>query len=234
MKRLANSFKLPVIEPITIKRNKELVSRLKSLSPDFLVVASYGKILPKEILDIPKKGALNVHPSLLPKYRGASPIQSAILNGDKSTGVTIMKMNEKMDEGNILSSSRLRILSKDNSKTLEEKLTQLGSNLILQTIHLHFHNKLKPRVQNKKLATYSKIIKKDDGEIDWKNLPAGRQDRLKRMIRAYYPWPGVWTRYNGKRLKLLPGNKVQIEGKEPIDLKQFQSGHKDFTIELKK
>ena len=227
VKQLANSFKLPVMEPVNVKNNKELVSQLKALSPDFLIVASYGKILPQEMLGIPKKGSLNVHPSLLPKYRGPSPIQSAILNGDKYTGVTIMQMNEKMDEGDILSTARVRISVKDNSHSLSEKLASLGSTLIIQTIHLNFHNKLKPRLQNSKLATYSKIIKKEDGLIDWKKPP----ENLSNMIRAYYPWPGVWTRFGGKIVKLLPENKVQIEGKEPVDLKQFQNGHQDFTLE---
>jgi len=228
VKQLANRFKLPVVEPANITGNRELVLKLKSISPDFYVVASYGKILPKEMLDIPKKGSLNVHPSLLPKYRGPSPIQTAILNSDKSTGVTIMKMNEKMDEGDILSTSRMRISVKDNSQSLSEKLAKLGSNLILQTIHLHFHNKLKPRIQSKKLATYSKIIKKEDGMIDWKKPP----ENLNNMIRAFYPWPGVWTSYHGKILKLLPEGKIQLEGKKPIDLKQFQNGHQDFTLKL--
>ena len=230
VKQLANNFKLPVLEPATIKGNKELVLKLQSLSPDFLVVASYGKILPREILDIPKKGALNVHPSLLPKYRGPSPIQTAVLNGEKSTGVTIMKMNEKMDEGDILSSARVRITSKDTSEVLSGRLAKLGSNLLLRTLHLYFNNKLKPRVQNSRLATYSKIITKEDGLIDWRNPPTGGPENLKNMIRAYHPWPGVWTRYNGKILKLLPEGKVQLEGKEPVELKQFKSGHKDFTL----
>ena len=231
VKQLANSFKLSVLGPATIKGNRELVLKLQSLSPDFLVVASYGKILPREILDIPKKGALNVHPSLLPKYRGPSPIQTAILNGEKSTGVTIMKMNEKMDEGDILSSARMRIANKDTSEVLSGKLAKLGSSLLLRTLHLHFNNKLKPRVQNSKLVTYSKIITKEDGLIDWRNPPAGGPKNLGFMIRAYHPWPGLWTRYNGKVLKLLPEGKVQLEGKEPIDLKQFQNGHKDFTLD---
>jgi methionyl-tRNA formyltransferase len=229
VKQLANGFNLPVATPNSLKNNRGLISKLKSLDPDFLVLASYSKIIPKEILSIPKKGAVNIHPSLLPKYRGPSPVQAAILNGETRTGITIMKMVEKVDVGGILASARLRISSKDTAVSLSDKLATLASKLILHVLHLAYHNKIKSKPQNHKKAIYTKMLLKEDGYINWKKPPKN----LERMIRAYYPWPGVWTRYNGKILKLLPESMVQLEGKKPISLKEFQAGHADFTLKKK-
>jgi len=235
--QLASKFNLPVAKPVSLK-DFRLVSQLKKLEPDFIVLASYGKIIPKQILNIPKKGAVNIHPSLLPKYRGPSPISAAILNGDKYTGVSLIQMNEKMDEGDILASIKFKIGKKDTSQTLSLKLAQVGAKLIHHVLHLIVTDKIKPVPQNHKLATYTKILTKQDGFIDWKKPPKN----LERMIRAYYPWPGVWTYYQGvesrkqkpdkKILKLLPNRMVQLEGKQPVTLEEFKNGHKDFTIRL--
>lgn len=232
--KLANEFNIPVITPEILKDIK-LIKRLGYLKPDFLVLAAYGKILPKEILAIPKKYPLNVHPSLLPKYRGPSPVSAAILNGDKYTGVTIMVMNEKMDSGDILAAARQKISLRDTTATLETKLANLGTNLIHYVLHLATTNKIKPYPQDSTKATYTKILKKEDGYIDWKKPP----ENLERMIRAYHPWPGVWTRYpnskvksqKSKILKLLPKKMVQLEGKNPVTLEEFKSGHQDFTLD---
>ncbi|MEX0621405.1 MAG: methionyl-tRNA formyltransferase [Candidatus Woykebacteria bacterium] len=226
VKLIATEFNLNIDTPASLKGNKKFVSKLKSLNPDFIVLASYGKIIPKEILEVPKKGSINVHPSILPKYRGPSPIGSAILAGDKSTGVTIIKMNEKMDEGDILGTARIRISTKDTAQSLSKKLADLSSKFILHILHLAHLEKIKAKPQNHKLATYTKIIRKEDGLINWKKPP----QNLELIIRAYYPWPGVWTKYNGKILKLLPGNKLQLEGKNPVTVKEFKAGHKDFTL----
>ena len=226
VKKTAVRFKLPVVTPDSMKDVK-FIRQLKQLEPDFIVLASYGKLIPKEILSIPKKGPLNVHPSLLPKYRGASPITKAILEGDKSTGVTIMKMNEKMDEGDILAVVKIRISPKDTSDTLSIKLANVATRLIHHVLHLAAAAKIKPKPQDSRKATYTKLLKKDDGYIDWKNPPKN----LESAIRAYYPWPGVWTRYKGKILKLLPEGGVQLEGKEPTGLKEFKAGHPDFNLD---
>lgn len=228
VKTVANEFNLPVSTPTLLKQNRELIKELKAASPDFLIVASYGKIIPRALLRIPKKGSINVHPSLLPKYRGASPIQAAILNGDPSTGVTIMKMNEKMDEGDILASIRMKVSAKDTQFSLSAKLSNIGANLILHVLHLTYINKIKAKPQDPSKATYTKILIKEDGYVDWKNPP----DKLNNMIRAYYPWPGTWTKYNGKILKLLPEKKVQLEGKEPVGLEEFKRGHQNFSLDL--
>jgi len=226
VKNLANQFNLAVDTPNSLKNNPGFVSKLKKMKPDFLVLASYGKIIPKVILEIPTKYPLNIHPSLLPKYRGASPISAAIQNGDTYTGGTVMVMNEKMDEGDLLAISRLKIGSKDTREALEGKLARLGANMINQVLHLTTINQLKPRSQNHNAATYTKPLEKEDGLINWEKPP----ENIERMIRAYYPWPGVWTRYNGKILKLLPNKMVQVEGKEPVKLEEFKQGHKDFTL----
>ena len=226
--QLAKNFEIQVLKPEKVKNNPEFVGQLKMANPDFLVLISYGKILPKEVLTIPKKAALNIHFSLLPKYRGASPIQSAILKGDKSTGVTIFKMNEKVDEGEIITTARVKIKPGDTSQSIAEKLSFLGADLVNYAIHTLTINKAKMKKQNSQKASYTKLISKEDGHINLKKPPT--KVKLERMIRAYYPWPGVWTIYNERVLKVLPERKVQLDGKQPITLVNFKKGHKDFTL----
>jgi len=225
VKDMATKFGISIIEPLKLN-DKSVIKKLKDINPDVFVVASYGLILPKSILNIPKYGSLNVHASLLPKYRGASPIQSAILNKDKVTGVTVMLMNEKLDEGEILARAKVRIGSSATAKDLEEKLAKLGAELLHQVIHLWVNKRIKPRRQHPSKVTYTERLTKDSGHIDWKKPPKN----LESMIRAYFPWPGAWTNYNGKILKLLPNKKVQLEGKQPVKLSDFKQGHKDFDL----
>ncbi|MEK7197965.1 MAG: methionyl-tRNA formyltransferase [Patescibacteria group bacterium] len=176
-----------------------LVSRLKNLKPDLAIIAAYGKILPKEVLEIPKHGFINIHGSILPKYRGPSPIQYAILNGDKETGVTIMKIDEKMDHGPILGKSKIRISKSETYESLSKKLAELGAELLIKILPNYISGKIKLVPQNHSKATYTKIIKKEDGKIDWKKSA----DEIERMTRGYYPWPSAWTTWNSKFLKIL-------------------------------
>ena len=192
------------------------------------MVASYGQILPKSILDLPKYGSLNIHASLLPKYRGASPIQSALLNNDSQTGVTIMLMNEKMDEGDVLGKVKVNIGKNETADELSVKLAKIGAELLHQVLHLWVNKRIKPHKQLKSKATYTQRLTRDSGYIDWKKPPKN----LENMIRAFHPWPGVWTNYNGKILKFLPENKVQLEGKQPVKISDFKQGHKDLKISL--
>ncbi len=235
VKALAQEWNIPIITPEKLAKrngdifeltNKEAYELIKKAQPDILVLAFYGKILPKEILDLPRIAPINVHPSLLPKYRGPSPVQNAILNDDKTTGVTIMKMNEKMDEGDIYLKSRLPLKGDETAEKLSGELANMGKDLVHHVIHYLAVKKIKTRPQDQTKATYTKMIHKEDGKIDLNKPPTN----LERMIRAYHPWPGVWTEYNGKILKLLPGQMVQLEGKNPVTLKNFKSGHKDFTL----
>ncbi|OGY24392.1 MAG: hypothetical protein A2Y57_04105, partial [Candidatus Woykebacteria bacterium RBG_13_40_7b] len=222
VKELALKYNLKVETPENLK-DKSFISSLSSLTPDLIVLASYGKIVPKEILDIPKFGSLNVHPSLLPKYRGPSPIQTAILNGDEGTGVSIMLMEDKVDSGPILAQVRIKISENDTYETLSKKLSEQSGRFLVDTIYLYLGKRVKPESQDESQATYTKLIKKEDGFIDLAKPP--KKEVLERMTRAYYPWPGVWTRlpatdgaayggqakHQGKILKFLPDRKVQLE-----------------------
>ena len=215
------------------------MSNFLKIRPNLIIVAAYGQILPKKILKIPKYGCLNVHPSLLPKYRGASPIQYAILNGDKKTGVTIMLMDEKMDHGPILNQQKRKINSKITYEELLKELANLGAKLLIGTIPKWIQGKIKPKPQDHSKATYTKILKKEDGKIDWTKKP----EEIERQIRAFNPWPGTYTIYNKKRLKILKTEilkgrliikEVQLEGKRQMNFKDFLNGHPDFlnTIRL--
>ena len=198
VKLAAGENGLAVFQPETL-RDKAEIERLAGLEPDAIVLVAYGQMLPQAALDIPKFGCLNIHPSLLPKYRGASPIASAILAGDEETGVTIMLMNAGMDTGPILSQKRVSVSLRDTTETLEAKLADVGADLLMETITAWFARRLSPQSQNEEAATYTRPISKGDGEIDW-HLSAIELDR---KVRAFYPWPGCYTRWQGKSLKIL-------------------------------
>jgi methionyl-tRNA formyltransferase len=177
------------VQPIKLSLAKLNLAKL-SFESDLFVVASYGKIIPKEILDIPKYGALNVHPSLLPKYRGASPIQTVLLNGEDETGVTIMLMDAKVDHGQILTNSKLQIAnSKYTYQKLHNKLAEIGAELLIKTIPDWIAGKVKPVPQDDSKATYTSHIEKVHGRIDW-DKEAGY---IERQVRAFHPWPGTFT-----------------------------------------
>ncbi|HTR43901.1 MAG TPA: methionyl-tRNA formyltransferase [Pseudomonadales bacterium] len=187
VKVLAEKFNIPVLQPPKA-RDEHFISQLKELQPDLIVVVAYGHILPPAILDLPRFGCLNVHTSLLPKYRGAAPIQWAIANGETETGVTIMKLDAGMDTGPMLTQKRTPISAQDDSAILYDRLAQLGAELLLETIPGYVSGKIQPTPQPEP-ATYAPKIKKEDGQIDWK-LPA--QTILNRL-RAFMPWPGAFT-----------------------------------------
>jgi len=203
VKLLAEKYKIDVIQPAEIRNSK---SEIRKLEPDLIVVASYSQIIPKDILDIPKFGCLNVHPSLLPKYRGPSPIQFAILNGDKKTGVTIMLMDEKTDHGPILAQRELEFpISNCQLPKLHDELANLGAQLIIETIPKWIKGEIKPRPQDESKATYTKILKKEDGKIDWKK--SARE--IERQIRAFNPWPGSFTLWEKRRIKILKARVLE-------------------------
>jgi methionyl-tRNA formyltransferase len=195
-------------------------------NPDLIVVASYGKILPKEQIETPKYGALNVHPSLLPKYRGPSPLQAAILNGDRVSGVTILKLDEQMDHGPILAKKEVELSEDETFDSWSKKGFEIGAEMLVDLIPDYISGKLSPTSQDDTQATYCKLVKKEDGYFEIDKVP----ENLDRMIRAYYPWPGAWTKWNGKVVKFLPGGQVQMEGKKATDLKSFLNGYPDFPI----
>jgi methionyl-tRNA formyltransferase len=194
VKILAEKLKLPVLQPFKA-RDEKFISELRELKPDLIVVVAYGQILPQTILDLPKFGCLNVHTSLLPKYRGASPIQSAILNGETETGVTIMKMDAGLDTGEIISQCRTPVLPEDNSQMLHDRLAQIGAKLLVETIPDYIAGKILPKLQPAEGASYAAKIKKEDGKIDW-NEPA---EKILNRLRAFTPWPGAFTFLEGAR-----------------------------------
>ncbi|MFH1462540.1 MAG: methionyl-tRNA formyltransferase [bacterium] len=191
VKLLAQKYNIPVEQPEKIQDTQY---KIQDTNPDLIIVAAYGEILPKEILNIPRYGCLNIHPSLLPKYRGPSPIQRAILNGDKETGVTIILMDEKMDHGPILAQKELKIEEEETTETLHDKLAGLGASLLLATIPKWQKGGIKPEVQNEKEATFTKILTKEDGKINWQK-PA---QTIFQEIKAFYPWPGSYTFWQKK------------------------------------
>ncbi|MFA5933547.1 MAG: methionyl-tRNA formyltransferase [Microgenomates group bacterium] len=214
------------------KLDQDFAEKLRDLKPDLFVVAAYGKIIPKNILDIPKQGAINIHPSMLPKYRGPSPIQSAILAGDKTTGISVIKMDEKMDHGPIIYAEEFSISDLDNFQTLSTKMFDRSSLFLAKIIPAYLAGELELVEQDDTLVTFCKIIKKEDGYFDLKIFPKSPNflEILDRMVRAYYPWPTTWTHWNNKIVKLMPDKMVQIEGKKPVKLEEFLRGYPDFPI----
>lgn len=219
VKNLAAKYDIPILQPK--KLNSEFAKKLQTTRLDeparsprlriveagrarratynLFIVAAYGKIIPANILKIPKYGAVNVHPSLLPLYRGPSPIQAAILSEDEKIGVTIIKMDEKMDHGPILAYRESPISNQNTYESLGNKLFKIGAELLIDILPKYVGGKIKPKKQNHKKATYTKIIKKEDGHINWSHDAA----YIERQLRAFTPWPGIYTFYNNKRLKIL-------------------------------
>jgi len=196
VKHLALDKGLKVFQPET---NQDLQGIIYKLQPDIVIVAAYGRILKKEILDLPQYGCLNIHPSLLPALRGPSPVQTAILQGLKITGVTIMKMDEGMDTGPIISREEIDIADDDTSSILFRKTARLGADLLLRILPKYIGGDLRPVDQGKKGVSYTKIIRKEDGHIDFKKSA----DEEERKFRAFDIWPGVFAFWNKKRVKFL-------------------------------
>ncbi|MGM0438885.1 MAG: methionyl-tRNA formyltransferase [Patescibacteria group bacterium] len=166
---------------------------------DLVLVAAYGEIIKKDVLEKPKHGFLNVHPSLLPKYRGPTPLQAAILNGDEKTGVTIMLMDEKIDHGPILAQKEIELNGNEYYKTLENKLSTLGGKLLADTVPKWINKNIKPKPQDDSKAKHTKLLNKKDGKINWNNSAT----KIEREIRAYNPWPGSYSKVDGKLVKIF-------------------------------
>jgi methionyl-tRNA formyltransferase len=188
VKELALRTNLPVLQPERA-RNEMFIDQVRQFTPDLIIVAAYGQILPQALLDVPRFACLNVHTSLLPKYRGAAPIQWAILNGDAETGVTIMQMDAGLDTGAIVSEERTRILPEDDAQTLHDRLARIGATLLARTIPDFIAGKIAPRPQPAEGASYARKIKKEDGRLDW-SQPAST---LWNRVRGLTPWPGTFT-----------------------------------------
>ena len=253
VKELALQQGLTLLQP---KRAKEDIfqQEMVKVQPDLFVVVAYGQILPKPLLEVPRYGAINVHASLLPKYRGASPIAWAILNGEEVTGVTTMMMDEGMDTGNILLQRAIPIEKEEASQALHEKLASLGSQLLLETVEKMKAGDIDSISQDPSKATYAPPLKKEDGLIDWKR----EAKEIDRQVRAFNPWPGAFTEWDGQLVKIYKGDvregapkggpgdcvwigadfievqtgkdfflikEIQLEGKRRMSIRDFLSGH---------
>lgn len=207
VKKAALARGLPVIQPASL-RKVNTVAELAAMKPDVIIVAAYGKILPQAVLDIPPLGCVNIHPSLLPGYRGTSPVPHAILKGDTFTGVSIMLMDAGMDTGPILSRAQVPVSRRDTTGSLMSRLSLVGTQMLLDVLPRLTRHEIVPWSQDDNMATYTGIINKNAGEIDW-SLPAVN---IERQVRAYQPWPGCYTTFRGQQLKVLeavcPGMQV--------------------------
>ena len=251
VKEFAIEKNIKIYQPLKVKNNVEFIQEIKDLNPDIICVVAYGKILPKEILEIPKLGCINVHGSLLPKYRGAAPIQWSVLNGDKVTGVTTMYMEKGLDTGDILETKEYEIGINDTAGEVFDTLAEMGGKLILDTLEKAEKGELHPIKQDDSKSSYAKMLDKSMCNIDFSktNLQVHNQ------VRGLSPWPVASTKLNGKVLKIFetrltegkgkPGeilntnpltiacgegavvvNTVQLQGKKKMDSKAFLQGHK--------
>jgi methionyl-tRNA formyltransferase len=193
----AEELGLRIMQPQTL-RDPAVIADLRSQDPDTIIVVAYGQILRPEVLEIPARGVLNVHPSLLPRWRGASPIPAAILAGDTETGVTIMLMDAGMDSGPVLSQTKVPISDDDTTASLSERLSDVGAELLAETLPRWFASEIEPMPQDDSQSTTCPLLRKDDGAIDWR-LPA---IEIWRRVRAYNPWPGAFTGLDGDLLHI--------------------------------
>ena len=253
IKTLALAHHIPVFQPEKIRR-PEAIAELQKWQADVYVVAAFGQILPQTVLDIPPHGSLNIHASLLPRWRGAAPIQAAIRAGDSQSGITIMKMDAGLDTGPILSKAVVPLAPDETGQSLHDRLSRVGADLLIATLPGYLNGSIKPKPQNDSLATYAPMIKKAEGEIDWQQFAFV----IERLIRAFTPWPGTYTNWNGEQLKILsadviagsasPGQvivkgeriavgtgddllaptQVQLAGRKALPIDEFVKGRPDF------
>jgi methionyl-tRNA formyltransferase len=253
VKQCALQLGIPIMQPQSIRQNEEFRSRLAGLQPEAIIVVGYGRIIPQWMLDLPPFGNINLHASLLPKYRGAAPIQWAIAQGETVTGVTTMRIDAGLDTGDILLQKELPIDSEDTSETLSPRLAKMGAALTVETLLGLRANQLRPRVQDSAQATLAPILKREDGRLDFHRNAADIYNRM----RGFQPWPGAFTTFRGKKLNILAarpaerslpeaellqdrdrllvgcsGNsalellEVQLEGKKRSPVRDFIHGHR--------
>ncbi len=254
-KEAAMRLGIPVVQPTAIKNNEEFRSQLSTIKPEAIIVVGYGRIIPQWMIDLPRFGNLNLHASLLPKYRGAAPIQWAIANGETVTGVTTMRIDAGLDTGDILMQRELPILRDDTAETLGPKLASIGAELMIETLHGLERGDVQPAPQDHSRATLAPILKKEDGRIDFSRTA----DELFNRLRGFRPWPGAFTTFQNKTLqvhraqtaqslvplaagaiaiegtRLLSGCgqgtvlellEVQIEGKRRMTAREFINGYR--------
>ena len=210
VKETAVSHGIPVMQPVKLRTDEETLAKIRELQPDLIVVAAYGQILPKEVLDAPKLGCVNIHGSLLPKHRGAAPIQQAIMDGDAETGVTIMYMEEGLDTGDLLA-KRATPIGKKTAGDLHDELAVIGADLLMETLESIEDGTVKPEKQDDALASYAPMISKKDGKLDFSEDP----EVIERKIRAMSPWPGAFADLDGKQIKIWDAEALPEENSYP-------------------
>ena len=252
--RTGRALPMAVLQPERIK-GRQAIEEIRGLKPDVIVVMAYGQILPRDVLEIPKIASLNLHASLLPRWRGAAPIQAAIAAGDRETGITVIYIDEGLDTGDILLQRRIDLLPADTGGSLHERLAKIAPEALLESLEL-LAKESAPRIpQDNTLATYASKLKREDGKIDWTD-PA---DTIERKIRAFDPWPGAFMKFDGRNLKIfsavivglcgMPGEilrsekeivvaagegalslgEVQLEGKRRMSAAEFLRGHRTWS-----
>jgi len=256
VKQASEALGLPLVQPQSLKA-PEAIKQLADFKPDVIVVAAFGQLLPKAVLELPRLGCLNVHPSLLPRFRGASPVAAAVLAGEEFSGVSIILLDEGMDSGPVLARAQIPVADTDTTASLGDKLSITGAGLLGEALVGWIRGELSPRPQDEAEATYCKPIAKDEGEINWRLSAI----EIWRRVRAFYPWPGSYSRWRGKTLKVieaLPSTaktpakagevvaldsggigigtgggtlailRVQLEGKQVLSAAEFLRGQRDF------
>lgn len=207
VKVLAESLNLPTIQPQRMKE-PQVMQQLQDWQPDLIVVAAFGQILRPTVLDLPPFGCINVHASLLPRWRGAAPVAAAILRGDEQTGITIMRMDPGIDTGPMLSQRKTPIFAQDTTETLGERLAAIGAQLLIDTLPGYLDGSLQPVTQDDALATYAPMLQKQDGKLDFQQTA----QELERKVRAFNPWPGAFTLWRGEPLKIHLAHAVAETG----------------------
>jgi len=214
---LSETLNIEFRTPLSLKNNREEYEYLKKLDADLGIVVAYGQIIPNEILNLTKKGFINIHASLLPKWRGAAPIQRSIINLDKQTGITIMKINNKLDSGPICNSYKIDISNNENAEIISNKLSLLGAEKILDNIDKILDDEIEFKEQNHADATYANKIEKSEGKIDWNS----KAENIIGKINGLYPSPGAWFIYKGERFKILKAEISEGKGKPGIILDEY-------------
>lgn len=256
VKEVALSNGLELWQPESLKDLND--KEKQQFSCDLAIVVAYGKIIPEEILKLPRLGFVNIHPSLLPKYRGASPMQSAILNGDTESGTSLILLDKELDHGPILAQEKISLNPDETASSLHDKLADLSADLLIKTIPEYAQGEIKPAPQDDSKATFTEQLNREDGKINWTKTA----DEIERQFRAFHPWPGVYTLWDGQRLKILdlekfdfhgqPGKifveknqlgvnckegavifkKVQLEGKKEMESEKFVKGQREVEGKL--
>lgn len=220
VKEFAISKNIPVYQPLKIRKNEEFINEIKLLDPDVICVVAYGKILPKEILEIPEKGCINVHGSLLPKYRGAAPIQWAVLNGDKITGITTMYMDEGMDTGDMILKQEVEIGKDETTGELWDKLAKVGGDLLVKTLN-QIEQGNAPRIKQEGEPSLAPMLDKEMSKIDWDNKTA---QEIKNLVRGLNPIMGAYTFLNGKKIKFWKVDVAKDIGYDEENISIFKNG----------